>query len=95
MKGKILIEFFCFLIYFSNIFSRIENITHLLESWFDLYDLLLELHHDSTIEKAYCVFDTFTDDSYCREQIMERIDIKKFEKNHFRIEHLLKVIYQE
>ncbi|EJW88877.1 phosphatidylinositol 3-and 4-kinase [Wuchereria bancrofti] len=67
-----------------------ESITYLLQSWFDLYDLLLELHRDLAMEKSYCVFDAFIDDSDCKEQIMARINMKIFEKNHFRIEHLLK-----
>ncbi|VIO86380.1 Uncharacterized protein BM_BM6664 [Brugia malayi] len=67
-----------------------ESITYLLQSWFDLYDLLLELHYDMAMEKLYCVFDVFIDDSDCKEQIMARINMKIFEKNHFRIEHLLK-----
>ncbi|CAG9539209.1 unnamed protein product [Cercopithifilaria johnstoni] len=67
----------------------IENINCLLESWFDLYGLLLELHYDLTMEKAYCVFDAFIDNPYCREQIMARINIENFERNHFRVGHLL------
>ncbi|VBB27250.1 unnamed protein product [Acanthocheilonema viteae] len=66
----------------------IENITCLLENWFGLYDLLLELHYDIAVEKAYCVFDTFIDNPYCREQIMARISIENFERK-FRVEHLL------
>uniref|UniRef100_A0A8R1XZ51 non-specific serine/threonine protein kinase n=1 Tax=Onchocerca volvulus TaxID=6282 RepID=A0A8R1XZ51_ONCVO len=69
-----------------------ENITYLLDSWFDLYDLLLELHHDLAVEKAYCVFDVFLENSYCREEIMTRINMKNFEKSYFRIEYLFKIL---
>ncbi|VDO28086.1 unnamed protein product [Onchocerca flexuosa] len=58
-----------------------KNITYLLGSWFDLYNLLLELHHDLAVEKAHCVFDVFIENSYCREEIMTRINMKNFEKN--------------
>uniref|UniRef100_A0A158Q8F1 non-specific serine/threonine protein kinase n=1 Tax=Elaeophora elaphi TaxID=1147741 RepID=A0A158Q8F1_9BILA len=71
--------------------ARIENITCLLDGWFDLYNLLLELHCDLAMEKAYCVFDAFIDNPYCREKIMSRVNMEIFKKSHFRVKHLLEI----
>lgn len=80
---------------YSNIFPRTDNISCLLESWFSLYDLLLELHHDLAMKKAYYVFDAFMDNPCCREKIMARINMGNFEKDQFQVEHLLEVIFHQ
>uniref|UniRef100_A0A915PSW5 non-specific serine/threonine protein kinase n=1 Tax=Setaria digitata TaxID=48799 RepID=A0A915PSW5_9BILA len=66
------------------------NITCLLDSWFGIYDLLLNLEYDLAVEKTYCVFDVFIENSYCKEQIMTRITVNDFSESDFRSEYLFK-----